>query len=180
MARIIPVDRSNPPAAVAPQLAAIKAKIGKVPNVLATLAQSPAALGSYLAVTGALAGGALSAKDRERIALAVAQANGCDYCLSAHSLSGKAVGLSETEVLAARAGQPEDPRSNAIVTLTRSILDNRGRVPTVVLEAVRTAGLDDAIILEVLANTVGSILTNYANNLIETDLDFPKAPALPA
>jgi hypothetical protein len=73
--------RTNPPAAVAPQLAAVRAKLGKVPNLIATLAQSPAALATYLAVTGAVAQGTLSAKDRERIALAVGEANSCDYCL---------------------------------------------------------------------------------------------------
>jgi alkylhydroperoxidase family enzyme len=81
MPRINPVDRTNPPAAVAPQLAAVRTKLGKVPNLIATLAQSPAALATYLAVTGAVAQGTLSAKDRERIALAVGEANSCDYCL---------------------------------------------------------------------------------------------------
>lgn len=178
MARIAPVDRNNPPAAVAEQLSAIRAKLGKVPNALATLAQAPAALNAYLAVNQAIAAGTLSAKERERIALAVAEVNGCEYCLSAHSYSGKFAGLPEDEILAARQGRSADPRAAAIVQLAQAIVAERGRVATAELDKARAAGLSDGEVLEVLANVVANILTNYTNNLSSTEIDFPKAPAL--
>jgi uncharacterized peroxidase-related enzyme len=180
MARISPIDRANPPAEVAQQLSAVRAKMGKVPNVLATFAHSPAALNSYLAINGAIAGGTLSAQDRERIALATAQVNGCDYCLSAHSLVGKLSGLSEAEVIGARQGRSADPRSAAIVQLAQAIVEARGRIANDQLQAARDAGLTDGEVLEVLANVVANLLTNYANNLIGTEIDFPQAPALAA
>ncbi len=180
MSRIAPIDLKNPAAAVAPQLDAVRAKMGKVPNMIATLANSPVALNAYLALGDVAGKGALSAKERERIALTVGQANECDYCVAAHSLVGKLTGLSETEILAARRAQGTDARTSAIAGLADAIVRDRGLVATPVLDQARAAGLTEAELLEVLTVTVANILTNYANHLIQTDLDFPKAPVLAA
>lgn len=180
MSRIAPIDLKNPAATVAPQLDAVRAKMGKVPNMIATLANSPVALNAYLALGDVAGKGALSAKERERIALTVGQANECDYCVAAHSLVGKLTGLSETEILAARRAQGTDARTSAIAGLADTIVRDRGLVATPVLDQARAAGLTEAELLEVLTVTVANILTNYANHLIQTDLDFPKAPVLAA
>src|SRR5438105_4595268 len=79
-------------------LDAVKSKLGLVPNMMRAMASSPAVLDGYLQLSGALAQGSLSARVREQISLAVAQANGCDYCLAAHSAIGKAVGLTAEQV----------------------------------------------------------------------------------
>ena len=55
-------------------------------------------LDGYLHLSGALGKGKLPAKAREQLALAVAQENGCDYCLAAHSAIGKMVGLSADQI----------------------------------------------------------------------------------
>lgn len=179
MSRIAPIDRQNPSAAVASQLAAVKAKLGMVPNLFATFAQSPVALNAYLALSDAVThGGILSVKDRERIALAVGQVNGCDYCLSAHTLMGQKAGLSGDEVLAARRGEAGDVRAQAIISLARAIVSQRGLIDDAALEAARAAGLTDATVLEVLAVVVVNLFTNYANHIAGTEIDFPKAPAL--
>ena len=84
-------------------LDAVKSKLGLVPNMTRAMANAPAALDGYLSLSGAVEAGHLSVADRERIALAVAEANGCDYCLAAHSYIGKNVAkLSEAEINAAR------------------------------------------------------------------------------
>lgn len=180
MSRIAPIDLKNPAADVAPQLDAVRAKMGKVPNMIATLAQSPVALNAYLSLGDVAAKGTLSAKERERIALTVGQANDCEYCVSAHSLVGKLTGLNETEILAARRAQGTDARTSAITGLADAIVRDRGLVATPVLDQARAAGLTEAELLEVLTVTVANILTNYANHLIQTDLDFPKAAPLAA
>ena len=90
MSRItIPSSSEAAPEASRPLLDAVKKQIGMVPNLFRLVSLSPAALEGYLALSGALAKGALPAATRERIALAVAEVNGCSYCLSAHTHLGK-------------------------------------------------------------------------------------------
>jgi uncharacterized peroxidase-related enzyme len=159
-------------------LDAVKHQLGLVPNMTRAMAYSPAALDGYLQLSGALAKGALPAKVREQIALAVAEANGCDYCLAAHSAVGKAVGLTGEQLRDARRADPVDPRTAAVVRFARRLVDTRGRVTDAELAAVRAAGWDDGTIAEVVANVALNIFTNYFNEVAEADLDFPKAPEL--
>jgi AhpD family alkylhydroperoxidase len=93
MPRIASIDIARADAGVQATLAGVKTKIGMVPNLLSTFAQSPAVLSGCLALSDALGKGVLTAKQREIVSLAVAQANECHYCLSAHTLMGKGAGL---------------------------------------------------------------------------------------
>jgi AhpD family alkylhydroperoxidase len=107
-------------------LDAVKSKLGLVPNMTRAMANAPAALDGYLSLSGALGKGSLSAKDRERIALAVGQANGCDYCLAAHSTIGKMVGLTADQILDSRRGTSVDSKSAAIVQFAGRWWRNKG------------------------------------------------------
>ncbi|MFL6626699.1 MAG: carboxymuconolactone decarboxylase family protein, partial [Vitreoscilla sp.] len=90
MSRIpTPASIDASPAASQPLLQAVEKQLGSVPNLFRVVANSPAALEGYLGMMGALAKGALPAATRERIALAVAEVNGCNYCLAAHAYLGK-------------------------------------------------------------------------------------------
>ena len=156
-------------------LDAVKGKLGLVPNMTRAMANAPAVLEGYLSFSGALGKGGLSAKDRERIALTVGQANGCDYCLAAHSTIGKMVGLTPDQILDSRRGTSVESKSAAIVQLARKVWGKQGRVTDAELADARIAGLDDAAIAEVVANVALNIFTNYFNHVAETDIDFPKA-----
>ena len=86
MTRIaLPASIETAPAAAQPLLEDVKKLLGSVPNLFRITANSAAALEGYLGLNGALAKGSLDARTRERSALAVAQINGCDYCLAAHT-----------------------------------------------------------------------------------------------
>ncbi|MEZ6035443.1 MAG: carboxymuconolactone decarboxylase family protein [Planctomycetaceae bacterium] len=159
-------------------LDAVKGKLGLVPNMTRAMANAPAALDGYLSLSGALGKGLLSAKDRERIALAVGQANGCDYCLAAHSTIGKMVGLTDDQILDSRRGTADDSKSAAIVQFAGQVVMKQGRVTDADLADARVAGLDDAAIAEVVANIALNIFTNYFNHVAETDIDFPTAEPL--
>lgn len=159
-------------------LDAVKGKLGLVPNMTRAMANAPAVLDGYLSLSGALGKGALSAKNREQIALAVGQANGCDYCLAAHSAIGKMVGLTADQILDSRRGTSVEPKSAAIVQFARQVLDKRGRVTDADLADARIAGLDDAAVAEIVANVALNIFTNYFDHVAETDIDFPKAEPL--
>src|SRR5271169_42596 len=107
MPRIAPIDTAHADSGVQATLSAVKTKIGMVPNLFSTFAQSPAVLNGYLALSDALGKGVLTAKQRDIIALAVGQANECSYCLSAHTLMGKGAGLSREGIRKAREGKGE-------------------------------------------------------------------------
>jgi len=154
-------------------LTGAKAAIGMVPNLFGVFAQSPAVLGAYLGLTKALSAGVLTAKQREQIALAVAEANRCSYCLSAHTLMGKGAGLSADEVSASRHGHSSDSATDAILKLATTLVKTRGQVGPDELQAARDGGLSDAQIVEVVAHVSLNILTNYTNNLAGTEIDFP-------
>ena len=178
MANILPIDPASASTEVAPILQAVKAKLGRLPNLILTLAQSPAALKTYLGASESASSGRFDPKQREAIALAVAEANSCEYCLSAHTAIGKMVGLDEEAILRARSGVPDDLRQAALVAFTRAVVRERGRVSALDLQAAREAGLDDQDLIEAVANVAVNILTNYTNHVAGTTVDFPKVQVL--
>lgn len=173
MPRIKPIDTAHGDAGVQATLAAVKAKIGMVPNLFATFAHSPAVLNGYLGLSETLAKGTLNGKQREIIALAVAQANSCHYCLSAHTAIGKGAGLSPEGIMAARQGKAHDPVDHAVAVFARRLVETRGQVTDADLAAARSAGLGEPHIVEVIANVAMNVLTNYTNSVALTDIDFP-------
>ena len=174
MPRITPIDAARADADVQATLSAVKAKIGTVPNLFSTFAQSPAVLNGCLALSEALGKGVLTAKQREIVSLAVAQANECHYCLSAHTLMGKGAGLSPEGIRKAREGKAESAFEDAVASFARRVVDKRGQVSDADLAAARWAGLGDAHIIEVIGNVAINVLTNYTSNVALTDIDFPK------
>jgi uncharacterized peroxidase-related enzyme len=159
-------------------LDAVKGELGLVPNMTRAMANAPAVLDGYLQLSGALGKGTLPAKVREQIALAVAQANECDYCLAAHSAIGRMTGLTAEQIRDSRLGSAVDPRANALIRLALKVMETRGSVSEADLDEARQGGFDDEVIAEVVANVALDIFTNYFNRMAETDLDFPKAPEL--
>lgn len=158
-------------------LDAFKAKLGVVPNLFLTMAQAPVALNAYVQMSTVAASGALNAKQREQIALAVAEANQCDYCLAAHSAIGGLVGLKPEQIAQARAAHADNAKDRALLQLAKRIVDSRGLVPTAELDAFKAQGFSDATILEVLVNVVLNIYTNYTNHIAGTEIDFAPAPS---
>ena len=110
---------------------------------------------------------------REIVALAAGQANRCQYCLSAHTLIGKGAGLSAEAIAAARTGQAANALDDAIAGFARALVEQRGVVSADAMANYRRAGLDDGLILEVIANVALNTLTNYTNHIADTTVDFP-------
>jgi uncharacterized peroxidase-related enzyme len=182
MSRIpTPASIDDAPAAAKPLLEAVNQQLGFVPNLFRGVANSPAALEGYLAMSGALAKGKLPAQTRERIALAVAQINGCHYCLSAHSELGKHFAkLSEAEIAANRHGGSLDPKADAAVRFAAKVTRERGHISDADVQVVRMAGYDDAQIVEIVQHVALNTWTNYFNEVAKTEIDFPVAQALAA
>ena len=169
-----PASIEAAPAASQPLLAAVKQQLGSVPNLFRLVANSPAALEGYLGMNGALGKGALPAATRERIALAVAEINGCDYCLSAHTYLGKNLAkLDDAEITANRNGASNDPKADAAVRFAAKVTRQRGRVSEDDVRAVKLAGYDDAQIIEIVQHVALNTWTNYINEVAKTEIDFP-------
>ena len=180
MSRISTVNDATASTEQKELLASVKKAMGMIPNLVSTLAQSPAAAGAYLAFNGALSKGTLSGKLREQISLAVGEANSCNYCVSAHSLLGQKAGLNSEEVLAARSAESADPKSEAALAFAKKVANHRGNVTDEDVSGLRDLGFTDGDIVEIIANTALNIFTNYFNNAVGTVIDFPIAPKLEA
>ncbi|MBL9018464.1 MAG: carboxymuconolactone decarboxylase family protein [Myxococcales bacterium] len=179
MSRITtPASIDASPVAAQPLLVAVKKQLGSVPNLFRIIGNSPAALDGYLGLNGALGKGALDGKTRERIALAVAELNGCSYCLSAHSYLGAHVAkLDPAELNANRDGASADPKADAALRFATQLVRERGHVSAADVDAVKAAGYGDAEVVEIVAHVALNTLTNYINSALDTDVDFPKVEA---
>ena len=173
-----PATIETSPAAAQPLLHAVKKQLGVVPNLFRVVGNSPAALEGYLGLNGALGKGELEAATRERIALAVAEVNGCDYCLSAHTLLGKNLAkLSEAEIAANREGMSSDSKADAAVRFAVKLVKARGHVSDIDVQAVKKAGYNDAQVIEIVLHVALNTLTNYVNEVAKTEIDFPVVTA---
>jgi len=174
MPRLAAIEPAHAQGKAKQLLDAVQAKLGLTPNLMKTLANSPAALEAYLGFGNALAGGMLDTKFREQIALAVAQANSCEYCLSAHTALGSLAGLQADEILESRASRSVDAKQDAGLRFAQALVVNRGDVSDAALNRVRAAGFNDAEITEIVANVAVNIFTNYFNHVARTVVDFPR------
>ena len=173
MSRLAIPARDDVPEASKPILDAVHKQLGAVPNMFRLLAQSPAALQGFTANNGALTK-TLDVKMRERIALAVAQLNGCDYCVSAHSYLGLNLAkISPEEVALNRKGKSGDANANAALSFAAKVVRERGHISEADIKSVRDAGFSDGQIVEILAVTAENIFTNLLNVVADTDIDFP-------
>lgn len=173
MSRIAIPTRESAPSASQPLLDAVEKQLGVVPNLFRLVALSPAALQGFLGLNGAL-GKALDVKTRERIALAVAQINGCDYCLSAHSYLGLNLAkIDGAEIALNRKGTSSDAKANAAVAFAVKVTQARGKVSDADLQAVKAAGFTDAQIVEIVAVVAENVFTNFINIVAQTEIDFP-------
>ncbi len=180
MSRIpTPVNIADAPAAAQPLLEAVKRQLGVTPNLYKITSNSPAALEGLLGLTGALGKGALEGRTRERLALAVAEANGCGYCLAAHSYLGKNLAkLDDAELIANRRGGSSDAKANAALHFAVRVVEARGHVSEEDIADVKAAGYSDAQIIEIVAHVALNTLTNYLNEAFKTEIDFPIAAPL--
>jgi len=173
MSRIAPVVSSNVDNKVAATLSQVKASLGMVPNLFATLAQSSVALDGYLSLSKTLLRGRLTARQREIVALAVGQENECGYCVSAHTALAKGAGLDDAGALKARHGDGDDPFERALASFAKTIVRKRGHLSDEEIASARKAGIDDGLVMEIVANVALNTLTNYANEVADTEIDFP-------
>lgn len=174
----IPATIADAPEASRPLLDAVVKQLGSAPNMFRAIATSPQALEGYLGLSGALGKGSLPAATRERIALAVAEINGCDYCLSAHTYLGRNLAkLDDAEITANRNGASNDPKADAAVRFAAKVAKDRGHVTDADFAAVKLAGYTDAQLIEIVQHVALNSWTNFFNSVFQTAIDFPVVEA---
>ena len=176
MPRIQPIDPATANGVTAAHLDTCRKMLGGTPNLFTTAAHSPAALGAMLGLFANVGKSSLGAKIGELVAIAVAQSNGCRYCLAAHTAIGTSVGLSAAALGDARQAASPDKRTAALLGLAVAINQSRGRISDDTLADARAAGVTDAEIVEVVAHVALNVFTNYLNNVADTTVDFPEVP----
>ena len=173
MSRLSIPTKETAPAASQPLLDAVQNSLGSVPNLFRLMSVSPATLEGFLGLHGAL-GKTLDLKTRQRIAIAVAEVNGCDYCLSAHTYIGLNLAKMDADELELnRRGRSNDPQADEAVRFAAKVAQTRGNVDAADLAALRGAGHTDTQIIDIVANVAVNVLTNFLNNVADTEIDFP-------
>ncbi len=155
-------------------LDAVQQAMGATPNIFTAMANAPAALEGLLGLNGALAGGALDARLREKLALVTAGANGCDYCASAHTFLGDKAGISADELAQNVSGSSDVSRDQAALNFALRLIEERGRVNAADVQVVRDAGFSDEEVIEILAHVALNTFTNYFNEAFQVAIDFPE------
>jgi uncharacterized peroxidase-related enzyme len=173
MTRITIPTRDDAPEASRPILDAFNKQLGFTPNLFSIMSLSPNAITGWAGLQGSLAK-TLDAKTRDGIALAVSQVNACHYCLSAHThVATNFAKMDVEEISLNRQGQSGDAKRGAAVRFAKKLIELRGKVSEADLNAVRQAGFTDANVVEIIALSAQFLLTNFVNNVFDTDIDFP-------
>lgn len=168
----VTLEQANPKVKLTYDL--IKKKFGRVPNIFQNMGNAPAVLEGYLAFNEAASHTKLSPVLREEISLTVGQANKCNYCLSAHSAGGKALGLDDAAIQSARKGQSKNPKDQAILQFAKQMVENRGHMSDEDVANLKNAGVNDEEMLEIVMLVALNIFTNYFNHLSDPKIDFPE------
>jgi uncharacterized peroxidase-related enzyme len=173
MARTALPKPEQVPADSKPTLDTFTRNIGFTPNMMATFALSPIAFNAWATLLGSLSK-ALDVKTRDSIGLAVSEVNGCNYCLSVHSFTAEHMArLPADEIILARRGHATEPKRDAAIQFARKVIETRGQVSDSDLKAVRDAGYTDANVMEIVALVAMYSLTNFFNNVLDPERDFP-------
>lgn len=172
MPTIQPIDLQQPGAAEQ-IINTVRANLGGVPNIFATMAHSPAALEGFLGLSSALQKGVLPPAVGEQIALAIAGQNQCDYCASAHTVMAKGAGVDEGEISRNLQGSASDEKTNQMIAFALAVVADRGQVSPEQVDALRRVGVTDQELIELIAHVGLNIFTNYFNHVVGTDIDFP-------
>lgn len=179
MSRIpTPSSIETSPLASQPLLEGVKKQLGSAPNLFRIVGNSPIGLEGYLGLNSALGRGTLDVRTRQRLAIVVAESNGCNYCLAAHTYIGKNVAkLDDAEMTANREGDSSDAKAKAALVFATKVVRARGHVSASDVQDVKAAGYDDAQVVEIILHVALNTLTNYINVALETEIDFPKVEA---
>lgn len=172
-----PVHTAETAPEAAASLERAHAKFGLVPNLMGVFAGSPAAAGAYLDIAERFEASSLNPVEQQVVAISTAFENGCEYCMAAHSTIATMVSAPDEILAALRAGTDlPDAKLNALATLTRQMVRERGWVSEGDIAAFTSAGYTTPQVLDVILGVTLKTLSNYTNHIAQPPVDAPFAP----
>lgn len=178
MSRIEPVSEGHAEPSAQPILNMIQKRFGRLPNMFQNMANSPATLQAFASLSECCEKTSLPPKLRHEIELVMAEANACTYCIAAHSQLAKAMRFTEQDILQARRGIANDPKSQAILSFCKAVVEKKGSVSDQEVQLLRDQGVSDKELCEILLVINFNMFTNYFNKIADTEVDFPLAPKI--
>jgi uncharacterized peroxidase-related enzyme len=151
----------------------VQTAFGGIPNLMKMLAIAPNVLRGIMAFNQEVTGGELEAALVEQVALLASGINQCEYCVAVHVHVGQQAGLSRDELMCNLQGQASDPKSQAVLSFTKAVVNNRGKVDESMVIALRDHGLSDKAIVEIVGVIGLYTFLNYMKHLTQPELDFP-------
>ncbi|AYV12232.1 MULTISPECIES: carboxymuconolactone decarboxylase family protein [Shewanella] len=180
MERLTKCTLDNADELAKPILQEIKSRYGMIPNFYSALGINGAVMKGYLEFEANLEEHSLlSLAQREMISLAVANYNGCEYCVSGHSFSGKRAGLSPDACIKAQQGKADNREDQLLLDVALALLQHRGKLPDSLLTACLDAGISEAKVMQVCAWSGLNNFSNWVNNTVQPKIDFPRVPLQP-
>lgn len=164
--------------AAASILAGARDQLGFVPNMYAAMANAPAILEHYTAsYTVFREATGFTPAEQETVFLTISEANGCRYCVAAHSmLADMMAGVPKDALNALRMGDtPADQRLGALSEFTRRMTVLRGAVEQDDVDRFLAAGFTNQHVFGVILAIACKTFSNYTNHLVETEVDAPMA-----
>ena len=173
MQRLNSVDPASASGKTKELLDFVMQRTGRIPNMVRMMAYSPAALGGYLNLAGALADSTLSPTVRDSVAILVAADGESDYTLAAVCTLARKGGLGDDDIAAAQRAHARDPGTAAALRFSENLLEKRGHVSASEVDELMEAGFTDGEVAEIVAAVILNIYRNYFNLVAGPEIDFP-------
>ena len=172
MAKFTVYNADNAPDAAKASLAATKASFGFIPNLQATMAESPELLAGYTALWDLFAKTTLTPHEQQIVYMTSNFENECHYCMAGHTGLAKMQKMDPAVISALRNGtEIPDRKLEALHRFATLVVRNRGWVSDAEVDAFLAAGYTRRNVLEVILGVATKVMSNYTNHVAHTQLD---------
>ena len=155
-----------------------KKAYGFVPNLTATMVESPALAEAYGTIGKIFDKTSFNASEKQVVLLTTSRLNECEYCVAAHSTIAAMSKVPAQVVEAIRTDEPiDEPKLEALRQFTRRVVETSGWPDAEAIDAFFAAGYGREQVLEVVLGIAMKTMSNYTNHIAGTDLDDAFAPA---
>ncbi|MEM9555359.1 MAG: carboxymuconolactone decarboxylase family protein [Acidobacteriota bacterium] len=161
------------PEAARETLDSVGAAYGFVPNLFGILANAPAAVEGYAALSKIFGKSSFSPAEQQTVLLTASRVNGCTYCMAAHTGVAKMSKVPDAVIDALRDGGPitSDAKLEALRVFTLAVVEKRGWLDQADVDAFLAAGFAREQVLDVVLGVTLKTLSNYTNHVTDTPLD---------
>ena len=149
-------------------------QVGFIPNMYSNMVNSPGLLDTYLHGYKIFREeGGFTPTQQEVVFLVISLDNGCEYCMTAHSmLADKMSGVPADVLAAVRKGETiPDKGLDALAQFTKTMVQKRGWLSQEDIDSFVNAGFTERHALEIILAISVKTLSNYSNHLFQTEVD---------